>query len=447
MEDDFSIYADADPEVPQPTETHLEMCKAFVQEHKAKLNLIQDACVDETKVWDNGEDSPVGLHLQPPEIALVADIVRTNNDLFDKIVTVFGVLCDEIHELEAIAKNKFYPMLSVFGEGTNKESLGAEDANCAFLGRAMSSLQDAANFVDRCNAVTMNMVHQLAALYQGFYKNTFMHVNMVRVFQSFGDLMKILITIDSIVIGNDAVERCAQSFRKLLDLATQDPVRYGFESASDKKLERFSQMMYHLNALLLSGDTFSRCIEQDYEVPEVDEGGVPIAHVRHNKVFLEAFFNGIKSSFSRFNSVVTTKNETTERTDLVGVFGLFALYRRLVPARQPVDEVFYRELWASQKKIPVITLFGKSTWMAAEFLQTHVVTPPIRHLRPRDLKSFRVAHVKSLANSLDKDVHVLNLETATWMVRVVWFLCVCVWFIIIIIIHTHTHTHRYDLKK
>jgi hypothetical protein len=82
-----------------------------------------------------------------------------------------------------------------------------------------------------------------------------------------------------------------------------------------------------------------------------------------------------------------------------------------------VDEVFYRELWASQKKLPVITLFGKSTWMAAEFLQTHVVTPPIRHLRPRDLKSFRIAHVKSLADSITKDVHVLNLETATWMVR------------------------------
>ena len=70
--------------------------------------------------------------------------------------------------------------------------------------------------------------------------------------------------------------------------------------------------------------------EQDFEVPEVDEGGVPIAHVRHNKVFLEAFFNGIKSAFSRLSSVVTTRNELTERTDLVGVFGLFALYRRLV---------------------------------------------------------------------------------------------------------------------
>ena len=282
MDDDFSIYADADPEVPQPTETHLEMCKMFVQEHKTKLSLIQDACVDETKVWDNGEDCPVGLHLQPTEIALVADLVRTNNDLFDKIITVFGVLCDEIHELESIAKTKFYPMLSVFGEGTTKESLGSEDANCAFLGRAMSSLQDAANFVDRCNAVTMNMVHQLAALYQGFYKNTFMHVNLVRVFQSFGDLMKILITIDSIVTGNDAIERCAHSFRKLLDLSNQDPVRYGFESAQDKKLERFSQMMYHLNVSLLSGDTFSRCIEQDFEVRGVPSARTSLSYFTYS---------------------------------------------------------------------------------------------------------------------------------------------------------------------
>ena len=54
--------------------------------------------------------------------------------------------------------------------------------------------------------------------------------------------------------------------------------------------------------------------------------------------------------------------------------------------------------------------------MVAEFLQTHVVTPPIRHLRPRDSRVFE-SHVKSLADSITKDVHVLNLETATWMVR------------------------------
>ena len=123
MDDDFSIYADADPRCLSPRRL-IWRCKMFVQEHKTKLSLIQDACVDETKVWDNGEDCPVGLHLQPTEIALVADLVRTNNDLFDKIITVFGVLCDEIHELESIAKTKLYPMLSVFGEGTTKESLG-----------------------------------------------------------------------------------------------------------------------------------------------------------------------------------------------------------------------------------------------------------------------------------------------------------------------------------
>ena len=73
-------------------------------------------------------------------------------------------------------------------------------------------------------------------------------------------------------------------------------------------------------------DTFSRCIEQDFEVPEVDEGGVPIAHVRHNKVFLEAF-STVSRVFLEIEQCRDNGNELTERTDLVGVFGLFALYR------------------------------------------------------------------------------------------------------------------------
>ena len=68
--------------------------------------------------------------------------------------------------------------------------------------------------------------------------------------------------------------------------------QYGFE-CTGQETRAFSQMMYHLNASLLSGDTFSRCIEQDFEVPEVDRV-VFRSHVRHNKVFLEAFFNGLK---------------------------------------------------------------------------------------------------------------------------------------------------------
>ena len=34
---------------------------------------------------------------------------------FNKVLTVFAVLCDEIHELRLAAENEFYPALAVFG--------------------------------------------------------------------------------------------------------------------------------------------------------------------------------------------------------------------------------------------------------------------------------------------------------------------------------------------
>eukprot|EP00939_MAST-03C_sp_MAST-3C-sp1_P001746 g1746.t1 len=413
----WSVYGEASPDVPQPVETQKLMFSAFVQEHRTKMHMIESAAKDNVgRLWSAGDDT-VGIHLQPPEFVLVSDIAKTDNDLFDKIVCVFGVLCDEINELKAIAEMRFYPMLSVFGENTSKEQEGVEETNCIFLGRALSTFQEISNFVDRCNAVAMNLVHQLAALYQGFYKNTFMQVQMVRVFASFATLLEILITLDTIVADNEAIGSCARSYAKLLDLATQDPDKFGFEGADDKAFERFSSLMYSLRTSILSGETFSRCVEQNFEASDVDDGGVPVAQVRRNKVFLRTFFQGIKSAFQRILNVVATKGETNERKRLVGIFGLYALYRRIVPAREPVDESFYRALWASQKKLPVVTLYGKSVWFASDFLETYVVTPPIKSLRPRDIAHFRRGHAKSLGDSFIRDVQVLNLEAATWMVR------------------------------
>ncbi len=38
-------------------------------------------------------------------------MVTTDNDLFNKIVTVLAVLCDETHELEATARETFCTLL------------------------------------------------------------------------------------------------------------------------------------------------------------------------------------------------------------------------------------------------------------------------------------------------------------------------------------------------
>jgi WASH complex subunit 7 len=105
-----------------------------------------------------------------------------------------------------------------------------------------------------------------------------------------------------------------------------------------------------------------------------------------------------------------------ERGRIVGAFGLYVLYRRIVPMKQRVDEAFYRKLWAVQKKLPIVVLYGKATWFAPEFLRKHVPVP-ITKLEPKSVPQHRASLVKSLALNFPQRIETLQLQVATWLCR------------------------------
>ena len=92
--------------VPQPTETHLEMCKMFVQEHKTKLSLIQDACVDGQR-YGIMVRTVRGTASSTHRDRLGGGSGENQQRSIRQDHHMFGVLCDEIHELESIAKTSF----------------------------------------------------------------------------------------------------------------------------------------------------------------------------------------------------------------------------------------------------------------------------------------------------------------------------------------------------
>ena len=160
----------------QIVERQLQQGVAFVREHGQALRGVEAAVATGVveQLWDQGHDDPIALHLACPEKVLPQDLVldASDNDLpvppklppphfvhldaffcgamrgycherarpafqraridprcphrpcarytmlsrrFNKVLTVFAVLCDEIHELRLAAENEFYPALAVFG--------------------------------------------------------------------------------------------------------------------------------------------------------------------------------------------------------------------------------------------------------------------------------------------------------------------------------------------
>ncbi len=57
----------------------------------------------------------------PTENVDLRQLIKTENFVFDKIMTAFGVLLKEMDELTGVAERDFFGQLSMFGE-----SLGAE---------------------------------------------------------------------------------------------------------------------------------------------------------------------------------------------------------------------------------------------------------------------------------------------------------------------------------
>ena len=118
-------------------------------------------------MWETQADA-VSLHLQPVEKVEVLDLVNPHRNIFKKIITVLAVLCDEITFLKAKAENIFFPDLLMYGqdgEACGEEEDEDEDEEIgkaeARMGKRMIMFQEISNFVDRCNSIAINMVHQV----------------------------------------------------------------------------------------------------------------------------------------------------------------------------------------------------------------------------------------------------------------------------------------------
>ena len=151
-----------------PIEEQLAKGLTFIQEHREKLGDIEGAINESiSEVWETQADA-VSLHLQPVEKVEVLDLVNPHRNIFKKIITVLAVLCDEITFLKAKAENIFFPDLLMYGqdgEACGEEEDEDEDEEIgkaeARMGKRMIMFQEISNFVDRCNSIAINMVHQV----------------------------------------------------------------------------------------------------------------------------------------------------------------------------------------------------------------------------------------------------------------------------------------------
>jgi hypothetical protein len=77
--------------------------------------------------------------------------------------------------------------------------------------------------------------------------------------------------------------------------------------------------------------------------------------------------------------------EVDEASQLIGIFGLYALFRLLVPRHIEPDYDLFARLWKVQERVPVVLIFGRVVWAPDEFLTrfAHIKAMNVKKLQPR----------------------------------------------------------------
>ena len=141
----------------------------------------------------------------------------------------------------------------------------------------------------------------------------------------------------------------------------------------------------HSVKVIFPGEIFTLCIEQDFDCAN-DRGVL----VRSNRTFQSRFALCISLYFKECSEGIGSSLEVYERKNLVGVFALYALSQRFTGARARIDEKFYKVMWEVQRRVPMVTLCGKSVWFPADFLEKYVSPRKIKGLSPKPAGSFPV---------------------------------------------------------
>uniref|UniRef100_A0A3P8WCL7 WASH complex subunit 4 n=1 Tax=Cynoglossus semilaevis TaxID=244447 RepID=A0A3P8WCL7_CYNSE len=283
------------------TEVQLKNYSRFLEEYTTQLKGIEEALDDSIgDVWDFTLD-PIALKLIPYEQSSLLELIKTDNKVLNKVITVYAALCSEVKKLKNEAETKFYNGLLYYGEGGTYSGV-VEGESQIQMGRFISFLQELSCFVSRCYEVVVNIVHQLAALYNSNKTATKIiessGVHFQTVYEHLGELLVVLLTLDQILENHGILKDHWKMYKRLLKSVHHNPGKF---SIPEEKLKPFEKLLLKLEGQLLDGMILQACVEQRFDDPGE---GVAVAK---NSIFAEEFAFNIPSLEYDFCSNLLTK--------------------------------------------------------------------------------------------------------------------------------------------
>ena len=206
---------------------------------------------------------------------------------------------------------------------------------------------------------------------------------------------------------------------------------------------RLERMIMQIDFILLSSRSFIICIEQNFDPGARFCFNPPSTFEEKDTSYFRKKYDGndslgsgntqeakplhehmkiiLMTLYDKYSSIIDTPKESTEKDDMVGIYGLYCLYRRLVPSNKSPDEKLHKMLCTSL--CPVISLYGNISFMPTDFITKYApldyksMRGRTRAPRPEDI----VESAKELLHKQDKvfckQVSTLYDEALIWILQ------------------------------
>lgn len=322
------------------------------------------------------------------------EVNKTISSSTYKAFTILSMLCDEVYELEIVGKSKLLPQLQLFGhelkEDNPIEHKYKHDIKLSRrIGKFIKVLQSTMNYVLRCHRLLRNMVCQFGACcvcpismwshrVQGYSRDDIAGMaNPITLFGhgsavlkpigiAIAKILKILIMIDHVIANNYELQEAWNLYKTIVMDQTE---AYPHQDHYQSGMIQLERMLMQIDFILLSSRSFLVAIEQNFD-PEglyynfAKPGSITTLH-DEIKYLVEALFQ-------EFCSCINTKDETNEREMMIGIYGMYCLYRRLIPSHIAPDEKLHKALCTVLPSIcPIISIFGDLVFVPTDFISRY----------------------------------------------------------------------------
>ncbi|CAF3374323.1 unnamed protein product [Rotaria sp. Silwood1] len=380
----------------------------FLATHKQALRRIEDALGSNiTQTWDF-DLNPTELKYLPYEQVQVLDLIRTENKICNKIITVFAALCCECKFLVHECERKYLPAILFFGEGEQD----AKEQQQTYMAQFVSLLQDLSCYVNRCNEVVVNILQQLSALYTppGIQNGRSMRLMDVSdlhlpiIYDHLGDLLRCLITLDECFRSNVQIAEKWPAFKRIITSVKNNVDKVQIDLS---RLPAFEKILVALEGQLLDGRIFQNCIEQIFDTAVT---------VTKNPLLQEEFALMIRQLLVNIEPKLGEFNELDGRLKYVGICALFCLHYQLYRVD---DKRQLKAIWDVYKKVPIVYLCGNVSWTANKFLLDKY-SQFAKLLDKKALQAVeqqRITYLQNKESSLTKDLQKSYIDVLSWLVR------------------------------